>query len=266
MGRPFTRVLEIKGGIPPFRASKPRAAHNMDAFVVALPHEILYRRHGAADDPPNCPRDSIKAVVPCCLSPPAPASCAVIENVCGAFLAYYDPAPHRAVQNRPTCLFGRPREMYHIEGNVYVHRNKAHFRACRGIACIRRLAAALRLPDPACVVHMCVFRLALGRRLHTGHGCYLETQLQRRFRSLRVCCRLMDMNSLIKLRIDRFDRGDIPFFDAGQPPPSSIDVTVSGQGIVIARVSSRACRWDADREALHLRFCDWLGQQLAECC
>ena len=237
----------------------------MDALVIALPHEILYRTHGA-NEPVGCPRAAIKAVIPCCVSPPPPASAAVLENVCGAFLRHYEWPLHQAVQNRPTWLFGRPREMYHIEGNVYVHRGRAHFRACRGIASIRRLAAALRLPDPACVVHMCVFRLALGRRVHTGHGCYLEGQLQRRFRSLRVCCRLMDMNSLVKLRIDRFDRAEMPFFDAHSPPPTCVDATVSGQGIVIVRVSSRACAWDADREALLLRFCDWLGAELAECC
>jgi hypothetical protein len=98
------------------------------------------------------------------------------------------------------------------------------------------------------------------------HIDYLETQLQRRFRSLRVCCRLLDMNSQVKLRIQRFDRAEIPFFDAQSPAPTCVDVTVSGHGIVIARVSWRACRWDAEREALLLRFCDWLGSELGECC
>ena len=237
----------------------------MDAIVIALPHEILYRPHGAPA-PAGCSSERIQSVVPCCALPPPPAAPAALENVCGAFLAPYDGASHQSLQTRSTRLFGRPREMYHVDGNVYVHCNRAHFRACRGVDSIRRLAAALRLADPACVVHMCVFRLALGRRVHTGHGCYLETQLQRRFRSLRVCCRLMDLNSLVKLRIDRFDRAEIPFFDAHSPAPSCVDVTVSGQGIVIARVSWRSCRWDAEREGLLLRFCDWLGGELAQCC
>ena len=237
----------------------------MDALVISLPHEILYRPHGAPG-PAGCPAERIRSVVPCCASPPPPAAAASLENVCGRVLAPYDDAGHESLQTRPTQLFGRPREMYHVDGNVYVHRGRAHFRACRGVASIGRLAAALRLPDPACVVHMCVFRLALGRRVHTGHGCYLETQLQRRFRSLRVCCRLLDMNSQVKLRIQRFDRAEIPFFDAQSPAPTCVDVTVSGHGIVIARVSWRACRWDAEREALLLRFCDWLGSELGECC
>lgn len=236
----------------------------MDAIVLKQPYEIVYRAPQSADAPAP-PPERVQAVHPACVPAPAPAAPAAIENMCGVFLAYFDPARYRGVQTRATWLFGRPHEMYHVDGNVYVHRGRAHFRACRSGAGIRRLADALRLERADCNVHMCVFRLALGRRVHTDHGCYMENRLSQRFRSLRVCCRMLDMNALIKLRIDCFDSAEMPFFAAGDAP-TCVDVTVSGQGIVICRVSHRARRWDDAREATLLRFCDWLGAELAACC
>lgn len=232
----------------------------MDA-IVFTPHEIIYRPPGAA--PPDAPH----RVVPRCISPPRPAFRAVVENVCGAFLARYDAAGQRPLQSRSTWRFGRPHEMYHLDGNAYAHHTgRALFRGCRGAAAVRRLAEALGLPDAACAVHMSVFRFGLGRRVHTGHGCYLESRLQDRFRSLRVCCRLMDLNSLVKLRIRRFDRAEMPFFDGDGDAPACVDLSVAGSGAVICRISWRGVPWDEAREAQALRLCDWLGAELAACC
>ena len=237
----------------------------MDAIVFERPPEILYREHGAHAYAPGAGR--VRAVHARCLSPPAPPAAPGLENVCGHFLTHYEAsAAHRQVQHRSRWLFGRPREMYHLDGNAYAYGGRAHFRACRGTDAIERLADALQLESPACVVTMCVVRFGLGRRVHTGHGCYLEARVQHGLPGLRVCCRMIDSNAAVKLRIDRFGGRDVPFFDAPATRPARADVTVSGKGVVVARVTWRACPWDRACEAHLLAFCAWLRGALRDRC
>ena len=236
----------------------------MDAIVFDRPREILYREHGEHAFAPGA--DRVRAVHPRCLPPPARAAPPCVENLCGRFRTYCEAAPLAQVQRRSGWLFGRPREMYHLDGNAYAYGGRAHFRACRGTDAIERLADALQLESPACVVTMCVVRFGLGRRVHTGQGCYLEARVQRDLPGLRVCCRMVDSNGAVKLRADRFGGADVPFFDAPETRPARADVTVSGRGVVVARLSWAACPWDRACEAHALAFCAWLRGALRDRC
>lgn len=236
----------------------------MDAIVFERPREILYREHGAHAYAPGT--DRVRTVHPQCLPPPAPLSRPALENLCGHFCTYYEAAAHRQVQHRSRWLFGRPHEMYHLDGNAYAYGGRVHFRASRGTDALERLADALELGSPACAVTMCAVRFGLGRRVHTGHGSYLETSVQHRLPGLRVCCRMLDNNAAVKLRIDRFGGRDVPFFDAPDTRPVRADLTVSGRGVVVARVTWRACPWDRGCEAHLLAFCTWLRDALRDSC
>jgi hypothetical protein len=235
----------------------------MDAIVLAEPREILYRAHGEHTYAPGVGR--VESVIERCMPPPAPLRPVLVENVCGSFVSRHRKGDHTGVTLRPLALFGGADEMYHLEGTVCVYPSSIQFKGCKGVRSIRSLADAIGLDDPACLVHMGVFCLSLDRLVHTSHGCYLENRLRARFSSLRVCCRLLDMSTLIKLRIDHFDRAEMPFF-SHDTTPKAVDLSISGQGLVVVHATWVRCPWDEGVEAQFLRFCGWLGDALRDCC
>ena len=235
----------------------------MDAIVLSNPREILYRAHGSHAFAPGS--DRVESVIESCMPLPAPARPVLIENVCGSFVARFSKGGHDGVTHCPLALFGRAEEMYHIEGTVCVYPHTVQFKGCKGVRGIRALADAIGLPDQACVVHMGVFCLALDRLVHTSHGCYLETRMHMRFRSLRVCCRILDMNTLVKLRIDDFDCEEMPFFTR-DTAPKTVDLSVSGLGLVVIHTTWARCPWTEEVEEQSILFCKWLGNALRECC
>lgn len=235
----------------------------MDAIIFAAPREILYRAHGSHAFAPGV--DRVESVIESCMPRPAPARTVLIENLCGSFVARYSKGGHDGVTHRPLALFGGADEMYHLEGTVCIYPHSVQFKGCKGVRGIRCLADAIGLPDPSCVVHMGVFCLALDRLVHTSHGCYFENRLRARFSSLRVCCRMLDMNTLIKLRIDSFDRAEMPFFTS-DTVPKTVDLSVSGLGLVVIHTTWSRCPWTEEAEEQFLLFCNWLGDALRDCC
>jgi hypothetical protein len=235
----------------------------MDAIVLTNPREILYRARGEHGFALGV--DRVESVIEECMPPPAPARRVLVENLCGSFAARFTKGGHDVVTHRPLALFGGADEMYHLDGTVCIYPRSVQFKGCKGVDGIHRLADAIGLPDRACVVHMGVFCLALGRLLHTSHGCYFENRLHARFSSLRVCSRMLDMNTLVKLRIDDFDRAEMPFF-AQDAAPKKVDLSVSGTGLVVIHATWARCPWTPEVEAQFLLFCDWLGDALRDCC
>jgi hypothetical protein len=235
----------------------------MDAIVLVGPREILYRAHGEHAYAPGV--DRVESVIERCMPLPAPARAVLVENVCGSFVSRRRKGEHAGVTLRPLTLFGGAEEMYHLEGTVCLYPSSIQFKGCKGVRGIRCLADAIGLDDPACVVHMGVFCLSLDRLVHTSHGCYFENRLRARFSSLRVCCRLLDMNTLIKLRIDDFDRAEMPFFTR-DTTPKTVDLSVSGLGQVVIHATWARCPWNDEVEDQFLRFCAWLGDALRDCC
>ena len=214
--------------------------------------------------------DRVHTVIERCMPPPPPPRGTRIENMCGSFVdRYHKHGEHDGVTHRPLALFGGADEMYHLEGTVCLYQGSGaqqsvQFKGCKGFRGIRAIADALGLSRCDCVVHMGVVCLALDRLVHTSHGCYLENRLSQRFRSLRVCGRLLDMSTLVKLRIDAFDRTEMPFF-APDTTPKTVDVSVSGLGLVVVRATWSRCPWTEEIEAHFLSFCEWLGAALRDC-
>jgi hypothetical protein len=235
----------------------------MDAIVLSAPREILYRKNGTHAFTVGC--DRVESVTEMCMPLPASPRPVLIENVCGSFVSRYRKGCHDGVTHRPVTHFGGGEEMYHLEGTVCIFPQSVQFKGCKGIRGIRSLADAIGLEDSGCVVYMGVFCLALDRLVHTSHGCYFENHLCARFRSLRVCCRMLDMNTLIKLRIDNFDSEEMPFF-APETTPKAVDLTVSGLGLVVVHATWSRCPWTEETERQILAFCAWLGDALRECC
>jgi hypothetical protein len=188
-----------------------------------------------------------------------------VKNIAGNFTSALEPGRHGAVSHKVWQHFGNHLEMYHLEGSVSVYQHYAQFKGCRGFRSVKALAQDLCLDSPACVVHMGVFGVSIGRKVHTGLGCFLENRLANRFRSLRVCGRILDMSSVIKLRIDAFDSTEMPHLD-GDCAPKCVDVLISGQGSINIRISWAKCPWDEVIEEKVLAFCGWLAGIARECC
>lgn len=144
------------------------------------------------------------------------------------------------------------------------------FKGCQGASALQRIADSLALDSPNARVHMGVLCAHLGRCLDTGHCSHFEEAVARRFHSIRVVGRMFDMNLTIRLHIKRFsDEAELP---GGIEPlrgslvPSSIDITVSGRGTVLYRMSWPGCDWTPDAEARVVAFCEGLTEAFRACC
>lgn len=202
--------------------------------------------------------------VPYCLHPHTPP---LVKNLCGRFLTYLDSYLHHipVVKSSESSFFGSHGTMYHVHGTVSLHCGVAYFRGCSGHAGLCALAEDLFLPTERCEVHMGVFKTFLGRHVQTSQDSYLEQAASRRFRSLRVRSRIIEVNQAIKLRVDNFDESEMPHL-TGQLVPTSLDLTVTNKGVLLLRFSWSRCNWTLESEAAVLRFCTWLAEQLRECC
>lgn len=192
---------------------------------------------------------------------------AIVKNLCGRFKTFVDCyIPHRTVSlQNGSRFFGKHQTMHHLHGTVDLYRGAAYFKGCAGAKSVRELSKDLFLDSDKCEIHMGVFKVCLGRRLATTHGCYMEGAVSRRFRKLRVRRRLDENTQAVKLRIDCFDQGEFPHL-SGQLVPTSVDASVTGSGVLLLRFSWSRCEWNEDTEASALRFCDWVAQELRECC
>lgn len=193
----------------------------------------------------------------------------IVKNLCGKFTTFLDGyriIPHRAVSiENPTSYFGRHHTMHHLHGTATVHFGVVYFKGCGGLNSITCLSEDLFLTNPSCEVHMGVFKTCLGRRLSTTHGCYLENAVSERFRCMRVRRRLDDSTQAVKLRIDNFDENEFPYL-RGKLVPTSVDLSVTGTGVLLLRFSWSRCAWTDDSESSVLRFCDWMADELRGCC
>jgi hypothetical protein len=237
----------------------------VDAIVFQCPSEIIYRPHGAHEHVPGQGR--VACVTPMQVKRPLTPRPAVIENLCGRFLGpfqrggAFDPVTLKTPRS-----FGNQKEMYHLHGSLFLFRQCVHFKGCNGADGIAALARDLGMAeDPRASVYMAVFSLTLDWFIHTYHGCYLENRLSERFGSLRVCHRMMDMNMLVKLRLERFSAREMPGLGEDLEP-KSMDVMVSRKGMVLIRMSWSRNVWDASKERRLLDFCNWLGGVVRECC
>lgn len=266
----------------------------MDAIVLASPGEILFRAHGEHDLAPgdefadynsgsDCgsggsfssgaspvPSSGASSIVSsvhplCDPSPPPAARAPVVKNLCGHFTSALQPGRHVGVAVSAWQHFGDHLEMYHLEGSVTAYQHYVQFKGCTGVQGIEAMARDLYLDSPACLVHMGVFSASVGRRIHTAHGCFLENRIANRFKSMRVCNRVIDMSTVVKLRISQFDPTEMPFL-AEECAPTCADVLISGQGAMVIRVSWDRCPWTADVEARVVNFCEWLAGVVRECC
>lgn len=232
--------------------------------------ETLYRPSGEHSfqvgflDVVRVERTAPDLVLPLCLACPTQP---LVKNLCGKFGTFMEGfASHRPVSSaNATPYFGRHHLMYHLHGSVTVHRGLALFRGCAGMDSIRAIAADLYLESARCNVHMGVFKVCLGRRIATTHGCYMENRVAGRFKSIRVLHRLIDSSQSLKFRVDTFDPAELPYL-TGRLVPSSVDITVNCTGVVMLRFSWSRCSWTDAAEAACLRFCGWVAEQLRECC
>ena len=99
--------------------------------------------------------------------------------------------------------------MYHEAGCVYVYKHSLHFKGCQGMLGVERLARSLMLPTCESRVHMGVFSVNLGKRVYTSIGCFMENRISERFKGIRVVCRMLDDNIVIRLRIKNFASDDL---------------------------------------------------------
>jgi hypothetical protein len=235
----------------------------MDAIVFVSSGEILYRPRGEHKHSPGM--DNVLSVYPVCLSTlprgPRPPS---VKNLAGFFVSLLDPGQHGNVSIKAWQHFGDHQEMYHVEGSVTVYNTRVQFKGCRGLCSMQAIAADLRLDSPASLVHMGVFGASIGRKVHTGLGCFLENRLAHRFRSMRVCSRILDLNSVVKLRIDRYDAREMPIL-GGDHAPKCIDILISSNGSINMRMSWNRCQWDKNIETRVLAFCGWMAGIVKEC-
>jgi len=229
--------------------------------------ERIYRDSG--DHPYYVGYEGIISVTPVRALPYfASSSCRqpVVKNLCGRFTTYLQGyLSHGPVSSESARGFGRHQELFHVHGTVTVHCGVAYFRGCAGVASVRALSRDLFFETPVCEVFMGVFKVCLGRRLDTSPGCFLESCVRARFRCLRVINRIEEIHQSVKLHSERYDPEELPYL-TGDLVPSSLDVTVTGKGVVLLRLSWRKCPWGEDVESSALRFCGWLGDRLRECC
>ena len=261
----------------------------MDAIVLSCPREILYRAHGehglepgnelfeSSSSSNNSEGGSSGSVSPKSMSvvssvhslvdsaPPHAARAPCVKNLCGHYTSALEPGRHNGVALSAWQHFGDHHEMYHLEGSVTVYQYYVQFKGCTGYRGIAALARDLYMDSPDCLIHMGVFSASVGRKIHTAHGCFLENRIANRFRSMRVCNRIIDMSTVVKLRISRFDPSEMPFL-SGECAPTCADVLVSGQGAMIIRVSWDKCPWTQEVEEKVLRFCEWLAGVVRDCC
>ena len=242
----------------------------MDAIVLSSPGEIIYRPTGEHAMSPGS--GGVAMVLP--LLPPSPPSAppipvrrrpARVRNLCGHFSTALEAWRHSGVAVRSREPFGDHLEMHHLEGSVTSFQHYVQFKGCTGFRGVEAIARDLFLERPDCQVHMGVFCASVGRKIHTAHGCYLENRLAHRFRSLRVCNRIFDMSTVVKLRIDKFDPDEMPHL-SGNSAPKCADIHISGLGAVNIRATWARCRWSAEVEAHVLAWCDWLAGVVRECC
>ena len=191
----------------------------------------------------------------------------LIKNLCGRFKTlFYEHASHRPVLKKPrNGVFGKHKVLHHVQGTVSVYSGVAFFKGCCGHRSIVSLSEDLFLEDPACEVHMGVFKTFLGRHLQTCHGCYMEHAVEQRFRCVRVCQRLDEDCQAVKLQVDSFDAAELPHL-SGNLVPTSLDIKVTNTGVVLLRFSWARCSWTPEAEAAVLCFCSWMASQLRECC
>lgn len=175
-------------------------------------------------------------------------------------------------KHRGRPCFGYHKELLHADGTLYLYGGSpalVHFKGCQGAAALQRIADTLGLDSASARVHMGVLGARLGRCVDTTHCSHFEEAVARRFRSVRVVGRMFDMNLTIRLHITRFDDAELP---AGAPPlppdlaPSSIDITVSGRGTVLYRMSWPGCDWTPEAEARVVAFCEALTEAFRGCC
>lgn len=192
---------------------------------------------------------------------------ALVKNLCGkltTFLQGY--TAHRPVSVPDlSSFFGKHQTMHHLHGTATVHCGVVFFKGCAGFNSVKLLASDLFLESSACEVHMGVFKSCLGRRISTAHGCALEKSVSRCFSGLRVRHRMLENTQAVKLRIDNFESSEFPYL-TGDLIPSSVDISITGSGVVLLRFSWSKCKWSDDLEASALRFCDWVVETLGECC
>lgn len=236
----------------------------MDAIILESTGEILYRPHGEHGHVTG--DGCISSVLPMCSpTPPRAATSPVVKNLAGTFTSALEQGYHNGVSFKSWQHFGDHVEMYHVEGTMTVYQHCVQFKGCRGVASLAALAASLRLDSASASVHMGVFGSSVGRKVHTGLGCFLENRLANRFRCMRVCGRIIDMSNVIKLRIDHFDVAEMPFL-SGLAVPMCADVLISGNGSINIRMSWDRCPWDEEVERGVLSFCGWLTGVVRECC
>ena len=192
---------------------------------------------------------------------------ATVKNLCGRFttcLQRY--LSHEAVAAQSVVgFFGKHVTMHHLQGTATVHKGVVYFKGCPGFPGLLELSRDLFMDTPRCEVHMGVFKSCLGRRVCTDHGCFLEKCVSRRFGGMRAPTRPLEYTQAVKLKIENFDPQEFPHL-TGQLVPSSVDLTVTGSGVLLLRFSWKRCAWTEEAEAAVLRFCDWITGELRDCC
>ena len=240
----------------------------MDAIVLDRTGEIIYRPRGEHSHSPG--RGDVAMVLPLMSPSPPPGGPirrkrARVRNLCGHFTDGLECGRHTGVSFRASEPFGDHVEMHHLEGSLTAFQHYVQFKGCNGMRGVSAIARDLFMDSPACLVHMGVFGASVGRKVHTAHGCYLENRLAHRFRSLRVCARIFDMSTVVKLRIDRYDPAEMPLL-SGNCAPVCADIQVTGQGAMNFRVTWDRCAWSDEVEAKVLAWCDWLAEIVRERC
>jgi hypothetical protein len=249
--------------MPP--AASPLQQSTLDAIVFHAPPEILYRAPGEHQHRPGEGR--VSRVVSVQVSRPLGARPAVVENLCGRYRGTFERgAGHDGVTLPSSRAFASMREMYHLEGTLFLFRQRVHFKGCHSAGGLAAIARDLNLDgDTRPDVYMAVFSLTLDRFVHTYHGCYLENRLTERFGSIRVCHRMFDMNMLVKLQVDRFCHREMPGLTEALAP-ASMGIMVSKKGVVLIRMAWPSLEWSEGVERRLLDFCNWLGGAVRECC
>lgn len=155
----------------------------------------------------------------------------------------------------------RPRQLFHLDGNVMINGTKVSFMGARNFQSLSRLVSTIRMENPR--VYMSVFSLRIGSAVHIAQNGFLESNIRRTARFyLSIVQRHDEVNNMVKLRIRSFKGLFKLHLDC---QPSSNEISISARGSVMVKMTWNGIEWTRETEAACLTFCNMLGVWIKEC-
>lgn len=265
--------------IDPPRTKRPKNAADqsradsasllLDTIHVRLPVPgVIIREHGAHPFVPGDGQCVAISQVSSAGYAPRPVRPARVENISGFVQCVDAPVAMDQLAVPGRKCFGSHLEIHHLHGVLYLYPSaRIFFKGCKGVAALERIAASLHLPQLASEpdVHMAVFTARLGHCVDTASGQYMRHLVRVRFPALVFMPHGVDNHIALHVKAPAFQLHDMPWIEPAFQP-ADMDVTVSGRGAVLVRMSwTTPIRWTPRAEAAALGLCEGLAQALREC-